>query len=100
KDMALIFKLLKPINFLFRKEEDMILNFSMRLVRKQAWDTCLKLSALDGEELNTAIANLANRVGHISQTIVNPGLVGNLAVRCLRRGECGTVAQKISDLQQ
>ncbi|MBL4632898.1 MAG: hypothetical protein JKY56_03450, partial [Kofleriaceae bacterium] len=48
KDMALIFKLLKPINFLFRKEEDMILNFSMRLVRKQAWDTCLKLSALDG----------------------------------------------------
>jgi len=100
KDMALVFKLLKPINCLFRREEDSVLNFSMRVVRERAWDTCLTMSKLEGAQLDTAIANLANRVGGLSQTIATPGLVGNLAVRCLRHGENGSVAQKISDLQQ
>jgi len=99
-DMALIFRMLRPINWLFRREEDLILNFSMKLVRSQAWDTCIRLSKLDGEARDLAIHSLATKVGNVSQAIADPGRLGDCLVAWIRRRETGDVATRIWDLQQ
>lgn len=99
-DMALIFRLLRPINCIFRREEDMVLNFSMRLVREHAWENCLYLSALEESKQEAAVNLLAQKVGRFSQDIIDPGWLAKPVISLIRRGETGDVTQRISDLQK
>jgi len=97
-DLGFIFPLLKPVNFLLREKDDMILNFSMKAAREVAWQNCLRIARLEGTERDAAVGQLATHTGHIGSLVVSPGIVGGAVVRFVRMRETGDVASRITEL--
>jgi hypothetical protein len=97
-DLALAWPLLAWINRLFRDEDDVIVDFSMRLARQQAWDGALRLATLTGPERDRAVAELDDEATELAAIIARPTWPGNVIALIVRLGERGTVAKITDDL--
>lgn len=97
-DLALVWPVLAWINRRFRDEDDVIVNFSMRLAREQAWRGAQRLAALAGHERDRAIADLDAEATAFAEIAAHPTWPGNLIVAIIRCGERGTVVEILDNL--
>lgn len=97
-DLATIFAPLRVINRLFRREDDLIVDFSMRVAREQAWHHVLTLSKLAGVEREREIARLERQATELASLVVARRSIARWLMWAIRRGERGTVPQIIDDL--
>ena len=98
-DLGLIWKFLRWINSHFHSVENIILDLAMFAVRTGAWSRAKSLAPLRGAELEAAITKLEDESGTLGRFIRSPGLLASLAVWTIRIGEKGTVADKISEME-
>jgi hypothetical protein len=98
KDLAIVWPLLSSINRTFHDEDDVIINFSMRLAREQAWRGALRLSRQAGAGRAQAIAELDHEAAAIAKLVARPLWPGNLVAAVIRLGERGSVVQILDDL--
>jgi hypothetical protein len=97
-DLAIVWPLLRWINRQFRDEDDVIIDFSMRLAREHAWDGALRLSKLTGAERARGIEELDVEATRLAGIVARPIWPANLIAAIIRLGERGTAAQIIDDL--
>jgi hypothetical protein len=97
-DLALAWPLLAWINRLFRDEDDVIVDFSMRLARDQAWTGALRLSTLAGADRARAIHELDADAAVLAGVVANPIWPANLIALAVRAGERGSVVEITDDL--
>ncbi|MEA2267007.1 MAG: hypothetical protein QOE27_2590, partial [Solirubrobacteraceae bacterium] len=97
-DLALAWPLLAWINRLFRDEDDVIVDFSMRLARDQAWTGALRLSTLAGADRARAIHELDADAAVLAGVVANPIWPANLIALAVRVGERGSVVEITDDL--
>jgi hypothetical protein len=98
RDLAILWPLLGAINRLFRSEDDVIIDFSMRLAREQAWRGALRLSRQSGVYRDRAIRELDDEATALAGLLARPIWPGNLVASVIRLGERGSVAQILDDL--
>ncbi|MEA2297985.1 MAG: hypothetical protein QOF77_921 [Solirubrobacteraceae bacterium] len=98
RDLAIAWPLLDWFNNLFHDENDVIVDFSMRLARQQAWDGALRLATLTGPERDRAVAALDDEATELAAIIARPTWPGNVIALIVRLGERGTVAKITDDL--
>jgi hypothetical protein len=97
-DLAIVWPLLRWINRQFRDENDVIIDFSMRLAREQAWEGALRLSKLTGAERARMIEELDDEATLLAGVVARPVWPANLVAAIIRLGERGTEAEIIDDL--
>lgn len=79
--------------------DDHLIDFSMELAREGAWKVAQRAVLLTPQELQPFISNRDLEVADFASTITQPGWLVSLALRIIRLGERGTVAEKIASLQ-
>ncbi len=98
RDLAIVWPLLRWINRQFRDEDDVIIDFSMRRAREQAWEGARRLSKLTGAERARMIEELDDEATLLAGIVARPVWPANLIAAVIRLGERGTEAQIIDDL--
>jgi hypothetical protein len=97
-DIWLPFRLL---DYFLRTEDEGWVNFSIRVSRGAAWKAATALAfARQSETENALIRELDNAVAFFAQKITAPGFWINLGLRFMRRGEQGSVREKIEILMK
>ena len=99
-DLAVVWRPLRIVNRLLRREDQACVNCCLLLVRDEAWHNVLRLSRLEGIAREQAIAELDERTTKIAHLMRRPGWPGTALARLVRRDEHGDVAQVIDDLLQ
>lgn len=97
-DIATFWPLLAWINRIGDRPEDVIIDFSMRLARENAWHMALELSALSGGARDHAIAGFDSRAVALAHAIARPRGIARFVAGAIRIGERGSVASIIDDL--
>lgn len=97
-DMAIVWPLLATINRLFRKPDDVIIDFSMQVAREMAWQHALRLSPLVGAELQRAIDELDAGATGLADALRHPVWPISMIAFVIRCGERGSVPDIIDDL--
>jgi hypothetical protein len=98
KDLAIVWPLLSWVNSNFHDEDDVIINFSMRLAREQAWRGALRLSRQTGAGREQAIAELDAEAAALAELLARPLWPGNVLAAVIRLGERGSVVHILEDL--
>jgi hypothetical protein len=97
-DIWLPFRLL---DYLLRTEDEGWVNFSIRVSRGAAWKAATALAFARQKETEDAlIRELDNAVAFFAKKITAPGFWINFGLRFMRRGEQGTVSEKIEILMK
>lgn len=78
--------------------DDHLVDFSMEIARDGAWRFAQSLAAAPNADWPELIAQRDAKVAKYGQLIQNPGWLISLALKLIRLGERGTVAQKIRTL--
>ncbi|MGH2942805.1 MAG: DUF5995 family protein [Solirubrobacteraceae bacterium] len=97
-DLALAWPLLRWINSIGRRPDDVIIDFSMRAARDHAWHGALELSPLSGTARLRAIDDLDGQAVVLAGDVARPSLPGRLVAAIVRAGERGSVREIIDDL--
>jgi hypothetical protein len=97
-DLATVFAPLRIINKLFRREDDLVVDFSMRVAREKSWQHVLSLSALAGPEREQAITLLERQATALATLVMQRRSPTRWLMSAIRDDEHGTVAQIIDDL--
>jgi hypothetical protein len=97
-DIALAWPLLRWINRIGRDPDDVIIDFSMRLARDNAWRRALALAPLAGPARAGAIVELGSQAVALAGAVARPSGVARLVAVIVRIGERGSVAEIIDDL--
>ena len=97
-DLAIVWPVLSWINRSFHDEDDVIIDFSMRLAREQAWRGALRLSRQTGAGRAQAIAELDDEAAALAGLLASPIWPGNLVAAVIRLGERGSVVKILDDL--
>ena len=80
--------------------DDKLVDFSMEIARDGAWRFAKELAATPQEQWPQKIAERDQKVAKYAKVISDPGWLVNLALKMIRLGERGTVAQKIAILNR
>lgn len=97
-DIWLPFRLL---DYLLRTEDEGWINFSIRISRGAAWKAATALAFARQKETEDALVReLDNGVAFFAKKIAEPGFWINLGLRFMRRGEQGSVREKIEILMK
>ncbi|MDC8003662.1 DUF5995 family protein [Aureisphaera galaxeae] len=100
KDLSEIWPFLLWILKVTKKVDNFLINFSMNIAREGAWLFANELVFRDaGTTLNEMIAKRDKKIAKLGQSIVKPGRIERFIFRIIRFGERGTVADKITALQ-
>ncbi len=78
--------------------DDEVLNFSIRVARRDAWQQAVTLAHLDREQLPLAIDSLDRKVAVLARLVAQPGGVLNHAVDVVRYLESKNVVKVIDAL--
>jgi hypothetical protein len=97
--LASIFPLLKPIDWIAGGADEKIAKFTMDIARDAAWDVAKDYSALSSNlARETYIHDRDLKVAGFGEKIINPGKLLNFLIRFLGWLEIGTVRSKIQKL--
>jgi hypothetical protein len=89
------------LDYLLRTDDEGWVHFSIRIARGAAWKAATALAfARQSETEKALIRELDNAIAFFAQKITAPGFWINLGLRFLRRGERGTVREKIETLMK
>ena len=80
--------------------DDRLVDFSMEIARDGAWRFARQLAGTPPEAWPTAIAQRDAKVAKYARVIAYPGWLLSLALKFIRLGERGTVAEKIQALNR
>ncbi len=93
--LAKIWWPLRLITKVASAEEDAVINFSIRIARKAAWDNALGFSAEDGPAQQKHQAILDDTVAAIAGKIIHPGFFIGLVLKIVLLMESRNVADNI-----
>lgn len=86
---------MKFIDRVLNKPQQAVLNFSIALARKRAWDNAVLLAQMDKKLQEEHIKNVDARVQVIGNRIMNPGILINSVLHLIREMEHGDVKKNI-----
>jgi hypothetical protein len=95
-DLAEIWPTLTKILRWTKKLDDQLINFSMELVRNDAWKLAVLLSEDSSNDLAAAIHERDQKVAKQADILSNPGLIPKIVLGIVRLGERGSVKEKIN----
>ncbi len=98
--LATIFPLLKPIDWLAGSADEKLAGFAMTIARDAAWDVAQQCVQLQGPELESYIRERDGKVADFGRKIVSPGPWVNFLIGFFRLLELGTVKYKIRVLNR
>jgi len=98
-DLARIWPMLRWILKISGQIDNFLIDFSMKTARDGAWEFATKLAYMSIEEQEALIKERDKKVLGLAKFIGNPGLVTSGLLRLIRLGERGTVADKITILE-
>ncbi|MEL6659758.1 MAG: DUF5995 family protein [Bacteroidota bacterium] len=78
--------------------DDKLVDFSMEIARDGAWRLAKELAGVPQDQWPQMIEERDQKVARYANAITDPGWLINLALKFIRLGERGTVAQKITIL--
>ena len=79
--------------------DEHLIDFSMEIAREGAWQIAQAAVQLPAEQFPAFIAARDTKVANFSRAISRPGWLVQMALRIMRIGEKGTVAEKIAALE-
>lgn len=97
-ELAMAWPPLRWINRVFRREDDLIIDFSTRVAREYAWQGAVRLSRLSGSDQQQAIHDLDVTATSLAATVAHPPWHIHILAFIIRLGERGSVANIIDDL--
>lgn len=80
------------------RDEDQVLDFSIRAAREEAWQNAVLLARQTGSDLDQAITRLDARTAVLARLLSRPGGLARPAVELIRSGETAPVPQVIARL--
>ncbi len=86
-ELSSIWPFFRYFDKLFGKNDEKLAAFSMRLARKEAWNSAMNLSALNKNERELFIKTQDEKITKLGHKILNPGIVPGLFLKLLRLGE-------------
>lgn len=99
EDLARIWPTLTKILKRTKKLDDLLINFSMEVVRNDAWKLAVQLANSQPTDLEQLIHERDLKVTRQADIIRSPGLLPKLVLGIVRLGERGTVTQKMEWLE-
>lgn len=99
QELAQIWPLLKLLNHFLGSIETALINFSMEKARDAAWSFAEKLSPLNEQQRQAAIAEKDEIMALFSRVISHPGIRGSIIIGLIRLGERGDTRQRIEILE-
>lgn len=100
KRLAEIWPLLRAVNKISGKYDDVVLNFSLVKARKCAWKIAEELAYLSPEEKPAKIQKLDRKAAVLARLILHPGALISSANYFVRWGEKGSVSEIIDLLRR
>jgi hypothetical protein len=98
--MAKFWPLLGKINRIVHETDDVIVDFSMKRARANAWRCMERLEPLAGAERQRFIADFDAQAARLARRVAHPSGVGGLVAIAVHAGERGSVAEIITALRQ
>lgn len=80
------------------RDEEQILDFSIRAARQEAWQNAVLLAHQTGQEQEQTITRLDSRTAMLARLLSRPGGLARPAVELIRSGETTPVPQVITQL--
>ena len=99
KDLSEIWPTLKKILKWTGKIDDFLIDFSMEVARDGAWKFAVEFAGTPERDQPALIVSRDESVAKIAKLITNPGFIVSSIFKIIRLGEKGSVAQKISDME-
>ena len=100
EDLASIWPFLKIILKFTRKVDNFLVDFSMEIARKGAWDFAVLVSDTPKVYHKRTIEFRDEKVNNTALLITNPGFIASTIFKIIRLGERKTVADKIQLLME
>jgi hypothetical protein len=97
-DVGRVLPLVKFVSRFGQREEDVLLGFSIRIARQDAWQHATRLAAMDAEQREAAIRKRDASVAALGRRIVSPGRLAAPILRLLRLGEVRSIVRTIDDI--
>ena len=98
-ELADVWPLLKLLDKIAGKTDELLINFSMNRARDQAWKVAEKLAPLSIDQRNIEIDRLDTKIEKIARGIRQPGFIIRLVLLIIRLSERGSVSRKIEILK-
>ncbi len=99
KELASIWPLLKPIDWLAGRLDEKLAKFAMEIARDAAWQVALDYVGLKtNEQRETYLLNRDEEVFHYGQKLYRPGVLFRIFLALFRLAETGSVKRKIKYL--
>lgn len=98
-DLTEIWPTLKKLLKWTGKIDNFLVDFSMEIARDGAWDFAVKYADTPENQQKELITSRDQSVAKIGNLITNPGWIASAIFKIIRVGEKGSVADKISDLE-
>lgn len=99
KDLTEIWPMLKWILKWTKGFDTFLINFSMEEARKGAWKFAVLFHGTPESEQPAAIHTRDKKVAKIGDLVTTPPWIVRIIFKIVRRGERGTVAEKIQDME-
>lgn len=90
---------MKKINRVAGAADDAVLNFSMRVARRVAWNEAIMIALAEGQERANYIARLDRQTARLGRRILSPGLALSMTTLMIRFGEQPSVRKNILTLE-
>ena len=100
QELAKVWPMLKLLDWIAGRTDEAVINFSIDLVRQQAWNVATQLAPLDPDNAAHQITEIDTTVSILGHSIQHPGLIVGTVTNCIRLGERHSIPEIISILQQ
>ncbi len=98
-DLAAIWTTLKKILKWTGKVDDFLVDFSMEVARDGAWKFAVEYAETPEKDQPSLLVVRDDKVAKIGNLVISPGYIVGAIFKIIRLGEKGSVAQKITDME-
>ena len=94
-----VWPMMKLLDWIAGKNEEALINFSIGIARKEAWNAARHLASLDSVAAAKQISSIDQGVALLARSIQHPGPIVGSVTNFIRLGERGNVPQIIQLLE-
>jgi hypothetical protein len=98
KDLSIIWPALGAFNRIFGREESLVVDFSMREARANAWKSAVTLTKLHKDARQDEIHKMDALVSELGRVVWRPGVLADVFLRLVHAAERGDVVARIRDI--
>jgi hypothetical protein len=98
-DLAQVWPLLRPLDWLAGRKEERLAGFSIRVARDHAWRFAELLASQERSEQEASIAGVDRWIALFGRTLHRPPSIARLIQILIRLGERGSVSEIIATLR-